>query len=96
MSVIRLICDNGTAKNPLPPDSLIDVDAIFLSRRRHKTPGFACNCFYAVGILPLMSHLDGKECSQLWHADDTAACRTFLNIRDWWTETHSFGLGYDL
>ena len=50
--------------------------------------------FYAIGILPLIHHLDEKSCSQIWYADDAAACGRISTLRGWWDGLCLKGLGY--
>ena len=69
----------------------IDGDVIFWAEGTTKGDWLAM-IFFAVGILPLICRLDGKDCSQIWYADDTAACGTLSHICDWWIEICSLDL----
>ena len=50
--------------------------------------------FFAIGILPLIHHLDEKSCSQIWYADDAAACGRISTLRGWWDGLCLKGPGY--
>ena len=50
--------------------------------------------FYAVGLLPLIHHLSGNLCSQIWYADDAAACGSVSALREWCDELCMVGPGY--
>ena len=53
---------------------------------------------YALGIKPLINHLDNivnsDECAQCWFADDSSAAGKLKEIRKWWDELHSSGPKY--
>ena len=51
----------------------IDGDVIFSAEGTTQGEPFTM-IFYAIGILPLIHHLDEKLCSQIWYADDAATC----------------------
>ena len=48
---------------------------------------------YAIGILPLILHLQ-DEADQLWYADDSSAGGTIKNLRGWWDKLQKFGPNY--
>ena len=51
---------------------------------------------YAIGILPLIHHLNQFSVQQVWYADDTAALGKLSTIQSWWEELqcHGLFLGY--
>ncbi len=48
---------------------------------------------YAIGILPLILHLQ-DEADQLWYADDSSAGGTIKNLRGWWDKLQKLGPNY--
>ena len=58
----------------------INSDVIFSAEGTTQGDPFAM-IFYAIGILPLIHHLDEKLCSQIWYADDAAACGRISTLR---------------
>ena len=46
---------------------------------------------YAIGTLPLIHHLDICLASQVWYADDAAACGSICFLREWWNELCTVG-----
>ena len=48
---------------------------------------------YAIGILPLIIHLQ-DEADQLWYADDSSADGTTKNLRGWWDKLQKLGPNY--
>ena len=71
----------------------IDGDVIFSAEGTTQGEPLAM-IFYAIGILPLIHHLDEKSCSQIWYADDVAACGRISTLRGWWDGLCLKGLGY--
>ena len=53
---------------------------------------------YAIGILPLIHHLNRTSVHQVWYADDAAALGKLFTIRSWWEELQCHGplFGYYL
>ena len=49
---------------------------------------------YAVGLLPIIHHLSANCCSQIWYADDAAACGSLTALREWWSELGLVGPAY--
>ena len=52
--------------------------------------------FYAVGIKPLVDHLEEsccKEegCKQSWYADDSSSIGWLLKLRKWWDPLTAYG-----
>ena len=48
---------------------------------------------YAIGILPLILHLQ-DEANQLWYADDSSAGGTIKSLRGWWDKLQKLGPDY--
>ena len=71
----------------------IDGDVIFSAEGTTQGDPLAM-IFYAIGILPLIHHLNEKSCSQIWYADDAAACGRISTLRGWWDGLCQKGPGY--
>ena len=46
---------------------------------------------YAIGILPLIHHLNHQLCTQVWYADDAAVGGSLSALREWWDDLCSSG-----
>ena len=46
---------------------------------------------YAIGVLPLIKHLDSIKAHQVWYADDSAVGGDFEDFKRWWDELCDFG-----
>ena len=46
---------------------------------------------YAIGILPLIHHLNQQLCTQVWYADDAAVGGSLSALREWWDDLCSSG-----
>ena len=46
---------------------------------------------YAIGILPLIHHLNQFTIHQVWYADDAAALGKLSIIKSWWDDVQSRG-----
>ena len=72
----------------------IDGDVIF-SAEGTTQGDYLAMIFYAIGILPLIHHLDEKSCSEIWYADDVVACGRISTLRGWWDglclKDHGYG-----
>ena len=71
----------------------IDGDVLFSSEGTTQGDPLAM-IFYSIGIFPLIHWLEVKDYSQIWYANDAAACWSLSNIFDWWTDICSLGPGY--
>jgi hypothetical protein len=51
---------------------------------------------YAIGVTPLINHLEPIDVQQVWYADDTASGGYLENLKKWWDELCKLGpkLGY--
>ena len=65
----------------------------FLFSKEGVTQGDPLSMFlYAVGTLPLIQSLkDPTLCTQLWYADDAAACGDICNVRKWFDKLLELG-----
>ena len=46
--------------------------------------------FYALAIVPLIQKLTAQV-TQVWYADDAAACGKVSDLRMWWDQVSSLG-----
>ena len=49
---------------------------------------------YAIGVLPLIHHLNYISVSQIWYADDAAGVGYLSSLRCWWYELSNIGPAY--
>ena len=74
------------------PSLFIDFETI--PSREGTTQGDPlAMAMYAIGILPLILHLQ-DEADQLWYADDSSAGGTIKNLRGWWDKLQKLGPNY--
>jgi hypothetical protein len=76
----------------LEPSLFIDGE-IILSREGTTQGDPLAMAMYAIGILPLILHLQ-HFADQIWYADDSSAGGTIISLKKWWDELQKLGSSY--
>ena len=76
----------------LEPSLFIDGE-IILSREGTTRGDPLAMAMYAIGILPLILHVQ-HIADQIWYADDSSAGGTIISLKKWWDELQKLGSSY--
>ena len=66
------------------PSSLVVGGKCLLSRECTTQGDPLAMAMYALGMIPLIDRLKNLNSSQIWYADDSAACGTLIDLKSWW------------
>ena len=77
-------------------DVLLFIDGEVILSSEGTTQGDPlAMAIYAIGILPLIHHLNHQLCTQVWYADDAAVGGSLSALREWWDDLCSSGPMFD-
>ena len=73
------------------PSSLVVGGKCLLSREGTTQGDPLAMAMYALGTIPLIDRLKNLNTSQIWYADDSAACGTLIDLKSWWLSLSRWG-----